>query len=38
MSVNGSRILPDVIEESRRLSDVLEAQGIPVRLLGGRSA
>jgi hypothetical protein len=35
VSVNGSRILPDVIEESRRLSDVLEAQGIPVRLLGG---
>jgi len=35
VSVNGSRILPDVIEESRRLSDVLEGQGIPVRLLGG---
>lgn len=35
MSANGSRILPDVIEESRRLSHVLEAQGIPVRLLGG---
>ena len=35
MSVNGSRILPDVIEESRRLSRVLEAEGIPVRLLGG---
>jgi len=35
VSVNGSRILPDVIEESRRLSEVLEAQGIPVRLLGG---
>lgn len=35
MSVNGSLILPDVIDESRRLSDVLQAEGIPVRLLGG---
>jgi hypothetical protein len=35
VSVNGSRILPDVIEESRRLSHVREAEGIPVRLLGG---
>jgi hypothetical protein len=35
VSINGSLILPDVIEESRRLSAALEAEGIPVRLLGG---
>jgi hypothetical protein len=35
VSVNGSLIQPDVLEEGRRLSSVLEAEGIPVRLLGG---
>ena len=35
MSVNGSRILPDVVEEGRRLMNELEAANISARLLGG---